>query len=254
VLIKLFKPKGPQMTTDFSKIKFNADTHRYFYDDKELSSVTWYIKQFQKPFDRDRIAERTAKKENIPLAQVLAEWDLKAENGRRLGTLVHEHIEKVLRGEDSGQLSLDPFLSLNTKAPEIVAFDQLWSELAPTISYNKDHIEWIIGDRSLGLAGTVDSMLFSPETGRYHIWDWKTGKFDLHNKWENLLPPFTAFDASKLHIYSLQVSLYRLIIEQNTDLELGDSYLVHLSEAGAHRHRAIDFREILMAYIEGGEI
>lgn len=248
--VTIFKPKGSKMYTDFNQIQFDADKHRYFLDGKELRSVTNLIKDFQKPFDRDTIAQRVASRENRPVAEVIAEWEAKGERGRVLGTLVHEHIEKVLRGESDGQLSFDPFLSMNTKAPEIVAFDRLWSDLAPTVSYCKEHIEWVIGDKNLGLAGTVDSMLFSPKTGKYHLWDWKTGKFDLHNKYEYLTGPFAHLDASKLHIYSLQLGIYRLIIELNTDLELGDSYLVHLSESGAQIHRAVDLREPLLTYLE----
>lgn len=246
----IFKPKGPKMKTDFSQIKFDADEHRYFLNGKELRSVTNLLKDYQKPFDRDGIAQRVANRESRSTAEVLAEWDAKGERARVIGTAVHAHIEKVLRGESDGQLSLDPFLGFNIKLPEIIAFDRLWCDLAPTVSYLKDHIEWVIGDESLGLAGTVDTVLFSPQTGKYHIWDWKTGKFDLNNRYENLLHPFSNTEASKLNIYSLQTSLYRLIIERNTGLDFGDSYLVHLSEQGAQIHRAVDFREILFNHLD----
>lgn len=241
------------MKTDFSQIKFDADKHLFYLGNLRLTPVTTVIKQFQKPFDRDGIGQRVSSQENRPLAEVLAEWDAKGERARVIGTTVHEHIEKTLRGEADGQLSFDPFLILNTKLPEITAFDRLWSDLAPTVSYCKDHIEWVIGDESLGIAGIVDTMLFSPQTKKYHLWDWKTGKFDLTNPYENLLGPFSHLDASKLHIYSLQLSLYRLIIELNTDLDLGDSYLVHLSAQGTQIHRAIDLREPLLKWFEVSE-
>lgn len=248
--VTIFKPKGTPMKTDFSLIEFNQDKHRYVYCGRELTPVTTIIKNFQKPFDREAVAQRVAKRENRHVAEVLSEWKAKGERSRILGTQVHEYIEGVLRGENNGQVSFDSFLSLCPKLPEIVAFDKLWSNLAPTVSWCKEHIEYVIGDISLGVAGTVDSMLFSPKTGKYHIWDWKTGNFDLHNRFDNLLGPFSKFDASKLHIYSLQVSLYRLIVELNTDLELGDSYIAHISESGAQIHRVIDFREPLLAYLE----
>lgn len=248
---QIYQPKGATMKTDFSQIKFDADKHRYFLGDKELRSVTNYIKDYQKPFDRDRIAAKTAAKENRSVAEVLAEWAATGEQARTLGTTVHSHIEKTLRGETNGQLTLDPFLSLNTRLPEIIAFDAFWSQLAPKVSYSKEHIEWVIGDTDLRLAGTVDTMLFSLETKKYHIWDWKTGKFDLDNKWENLLTPFDYLSAAKFNIYSLQVSLYRLIIERNTGLDLGDSYIVHLSAANGYQvHRAIDLRERLLDWME----
>lgn len=247
---QLFKPKGSKMQTKFDQIQFIEDKHRYIYNGQELLSVTQYIKQFQNVFDRDAAGRRVANRENRPLAEVLAEWDATGERARVIGKTVHEHIEQTLKGTDDGQMTLDPFMGLSTKLVEIIAFDGLWQSLAPTVSYSKNHIEWVIGDLNLGLAGTVDSMLFSPKTGKYHIWDWKTGKFDLYNRFEYLRPPFSHLDASKLHIYSLQVSLYRLIIELNTDLELGDSYLVHLSETGVNVHRAVDLRESLLEHLE----
>jgi len=247
---QIFKPKGATMITDFTQIKFDADKHRYWIGETELTSVTMAIKHFQKPFDRDRIAQRTADKKGLSVASVLAEWDATAERARRIGIATHEYIEKTLKGESDGQITLDPFLEMNFKLPEITAFDRLWCDLAPTASYCKEHIEWIIGDEEFGLAGTVDTMLFSPKTGKYHIWDWKTGKFELNNRFENLLYPFSSLDASKFHIYSLQTSLYRLIIERNTPLELGDSYLVHLSDQGAQIHRAVDFRQQLADYFD----
>jgi len=246
--IKPFILQEPKMQTDFTQIKFNADQHRYFLNGRELTSVTTKIKEFQKPFDRDGKARRVAEKEGRNVAEVLAEWEASGERGRRLGITVHEHIQKTLLGTENGQLALDPFMGLSTKLPEIVSFDRFWSQLAPLVSYCKEHVEWVIGDEELGVAGTVDTMLFSPETGKYHLWDWKTGKFDLNNRWENLLRPFAHLDACKLHIYSLQVSLYRLIIERNTGLDLGDSYLVHLTENGHQVHRAIDLREKLLAH------
>jgi ATP-dependent exoDNAse (exonuclease V) beta subunit len=238
------------MITNFSHIKFNADEHSYTLGDKKLRPVTHYLKGFQKPFDRDGIAQRTATKQSHSVAQVLAEWDATGERARTLGLAVHSYIEQTLHGNGTGQLTLDPFLSLNTKLPEILAFDNFWQQLAPKVCYSKENIEWVIGDADLGLAGTVDAVLFNSKTGKHHIWDWKTGRFDLENKFENLLEPFDYLSASKFNIYSLQVSLYRLIIERNTDLEFGDSYIVHLSSDGTAVYRAIDLRERLLDWME----
>ena len=248
---QIYQAKEPTMPTDFSQIKFDADNHRYFLGDRELRPVTQAIKLFQKPFDRDGIAQRTAAKQNRSVAEVLAEWDASGERARILGTTVHAHIEKTLRGEQNGQMSFDHFLSLNTRLPEICAFDAFWSKLTPSVTCNPDRVEWVIGDAELGLAGTCDALFYSLDTGKYHLWDWKTGKFDLENKWEDLYEPFNYLSASKFNIYSMQVSLYRLIIERNTDLDLGDSYIVHLQPTGAYEvHRAIDLRERLLDALE----
>lgn len=246
---QLFQPKENTVKTNFTDIRFDADEHRYFIGDQELTSVTTAIKQVQKPFDSNGIAAKVAAKEGRPISTILAEWEAKGEKGRALGTLVHQHIEKTLRGEIDPQATLDPFLSLNTLAPEIQAFDVLWSTLAPTVSYRKNHIEWVIGDADLQVAGTVDMLLFSHETQKYHLWDWKTGKFQLSNQWQALLKPFDYLDDCQLNVYSLQTSLYRLIIERNTALDLGDSYLIHLSADGYQVYRALDLRERLLDWM-----
>lgn len=238
------------MKTDFSSIRFDAKEHRYFYGDQELTSVTKTIKRLQTPFDKHGVAARTAAKEGKSVQQVLAEWEAKGEKGRNLGTAVHDYIKRTLLDIQSPQATLDPFLALNTLAPEIVAFDRFWAELQPKVVYDASDIEFIVGDYDLRVAGTVDSMLYNPETEKYHIWDWKTGKFELSNRWQNLLPPFDHLEDCQLNVYSLQVSLYRLIIESNTDLELGDSYLVHLSPYGYKVHRALDLRAKLLDWMD----
>ena len=233
------------MTTDFSQIKFDSYFHRYSYQGRSLNNVTGYLKQFQKPFDRDGVAKRVAERDGRKVAEVLAEWDLSGERARVLGVAVHQHIRNTLCAVE-GQFSFEPFLSMNVKAPEVITFDRLWAELANAVICHPEQVEWVIGDVELGIAGTVDAFLFSQATGQYHIWDWKTGKFDVENRFERLLPPFDDLSASKLNIYSLQVSLYRLIIERNTSFKTGDSYIVHLGQEGHSVHRALDLREKLL--------
>lgn len=246
---QIYQPNRGTMT-DFTKIVFDADKHTYTLNGKKLNSVTEYLKEFQKTFDREGISKCVAEKEGRSVAEVLAEWDATGERARIMGTAVHSYIEQTMRGNGNGQLSLDPFLDLNTMLPECLAFNDLWRQLSPKVSYSREHIEWVIGDEYLRIAGTADMMFYSPETGKHHLWDWKTGKFDLDNKWEMLLEPFDYLSASKFNIYSLQISLYRLIIERNTNFELGDSYLVHLSPNGYQVHRAIDLRERLLECLE----
>lgn len=246
---QLFQTRRNTVQTNFTDIRFDADQHRYFIGDKELISVTKTIKQLQKPFDKEGMAARTAAKEGKSIQQVLAEWEAKGEKGRALGTLVHSHIQKTLLAIPDEQTSFDTFLSLNTLAPEITAFNRLWADLESKVAYSPLDIEFIVGDADLGVAGTVDSMLFGNDTGQRHIWDWKTGKFELSNRWQKLLPPFDYLDDCQLNVYSLQVSLYRLIIESNTNLDLGDSYLVHLSPDGYQVHRALDLRAKLISWL-----
>lgn len=247
---QIYRMERTMPTTDFNQIVFDAERHKYFYGDQELISVTRKIKEIEPPFDREAAAQRVAEREGKQPVTVILEWEQKAERGRQLGNAVHEHICKTLiEGKNGLQMPLDPFLLLNTELPEISAFNDLLQKLMAKILWSKEHVEWVVGDHRLGIAGTLDCIFYSLETHHYHLWDWKTGKFDLTNRFANLLPPFDHLENSHFNRYSLQASLYRLIVELNTSLDMGDSYLVHLTPNGAEVHRAIDLREKIVDWL-----
>lgn len=86
--------------------------------------------------------------------------------------------------------------------------------------------EYIIGDIKLGLCGTFDRLYYNESSGEYEIWDFKTDK---EIKFSNKYDKFKLFDldACGFEKYSLQTSLYKLIIQENTPIQLGESYIVH---------------------------
>ena len=218
---------------------FNPDYHSYTYHGAKLQSVTAALKKFHPAFDKAAVAKRVAEKNGQTVAEVLADWEARGKIAIDKGNRVHKHIEETLNGTIPA--GVDPFLIFNERLPEMDAFDRLWEGMSQFV--RPIQVEWVIGDFDWGLGGTVDTMMVNEHTGLFHIWDWKTGKFDTSNLWEKLLPPFETFDACKLNVYSLQVSMYRLIIERNTGLSLGDSYIIHLSEDGRHNiYPAKDFR------------
>lgn len=237
--------------TDFSQIKFNSRYHRYWYDGRELTSVSKTLGRIKPPFDAPTIAARVADREGRTVEAVLAEWDRKRQSGLSRGTQVHQYIERVLHGEFS--VRSDPVLDLNETLPEIGAFDQFWRRLQGAIAPQVEQIEWVVGDAALGVAGTLDALLLDTNQGTLHLFDWKTGsKFRTDNPWQTLLPPFDDLDDCELINYSLQVSLYRLMIERNTDLELESGYIVHLAEDGSYQtFEALDLGEPLLAWLGG---
>lgn len=244
------------MPTDFDQIKFNEQYHTYTLDGKRLENVTGLVGKLKQPFDRDGIAARKAAERGITVDKILAEWDRARQDGQNRGTAVHNYIYDRL----TQPATLDKFLALNDQAklPEMVAFDNLWAELSQIA--NLTHAEWIVGDYDLGIAGTVDALLWATDgSNTCHLWDWKTGKeFNVFSPWgKTLMPPFDDQHECELTIYSLQLSLYRLIIEANfgpDEFPLGDSYIAHLHPAGIYTiHKAIDFRERLLSWLKDGK-
>lgn len=233
------------MNNLFQNIQFDKTYHTYSLNGENLTSATRTINNLKPPFDAKYWSERKAKERGVPPAVIRQEWDQKREASRQKGEQVHAHIEKILRG----QTEFDPYLDLNDTLPEIQAFNDYWSIVRGGIS--AEQVEWVVGDAALKIAGTLDALLFSNVTEQYHVWDWKTNsRFKQSNRFQTLKPPFDDLDDCELAVYSLQSSLYRLIVERNTDLNVGDSYIVHLAASGAYTiHKALDLRERLSDWL-----
>lgn len=235
------------MATVFSQIVFDPEWHTYTLDGKRLTSVTKLIYGLKPPFKADYWAEKKAAERGVSKEVILKEWDDNKKASTEKGTKVHKYIEDTLLGRANGPT--DDLLALNTKLPEMVAFDQFWSQGKEFL--DPQQVEWVIGDQGLGIAGTTDVVFLNQRSGKLVLCDWKTGsKFNTANRFQRLAAPFEDLDDCEIYTYSLQSSLYRLIIERNSDSRLDDGYIVHLNSQGyCEIHKAVDYRERLLNWL-----
>jgi hypothetical protein len=229
-----------------SDVVFNQADHSYWLDGRRLESVTTVVKSIVPAFDRDKVAGCVSSRRGIPVETVLLEWETKSAVALEKGTRVHAYIEDVMAG------IVDPVLSaVNEKLPEMLAFDLAWRSLRDRLNAEVVGREQIVASAALGIAGRVDAILrltLPDGTAAMCIFDWKTGKFSDRNPFESLLKPFSDLPNSEVHVYSLQTSLYRLILEEDGE-SYHHSYLVHLSEHGTYRaYRSIDYRDRLRGW------
>lgn len=234
----------------FANIIVDTKNHGYRIGDKSLISATTLVSRLKPDFDKDSISKRVAERDGISQEEVLRQWEKKGEQGRDRGTRLHTYIEDLMDGK------IDPITrGVNDKLPSMEAFDKVWEKLSSKFKANMIYQEVVVGDEQYCVAGRVDAV-FSLEVKNnrsMHILDWKTGKFRIDNHYEKLLPPFDDLDNCELNAYSIQLSLYKLIIEKNTDLKLGESYLVHLRDDGEFMmHRARNFTERLNDWLKDG--
>jgi ATP-dependent exoDNAse (exonuclease V) beta subunit len=242
--------------TIFTDIKFDAPTHTYTVDGIPLRSVSSVYSAYVPPFDAPRIAAKVAAKRGTTPETLIAEWEAKRDRAAAKGTKVHDYIQSVLRPAPvDPNAETDAFLALNAapvKLPEMEAFDKFMLHAAD-LKLQIMEVEWVVGDKELRIAGTVDAVAFSEVTGKWHILDWKTNEnYNTENRWENLLPPFSSLPNCEHAKYSLQISLYRLLIERNFPKEWGDPlnimgspYIVHLDQYGDFTvHRPHDCRPV----------
>jgi len=242
------------MKTDFSKIEFNSQFHTYTYEGgQNLASTTKTISSLKGPFNAEAISTRVAARRGVSKSDILAEW----EASRQAGLQIHERIAAFLRpltGPAGPAASPDPLLASNLTGPHLTAFSQLWFDHL-MVNYTPVQVEWIIGDAELGLGGTADALFLNRQSNSLHLFDWKTNKrFTESNPYGSFWSPFEDLDDCHLEEYSLQISLYRLIIERNVEIELSTSYLVSLTASGYFViHQAKDYRERLLAWLEKGK-
>lgn len=209
---------------------FDEVRHTYTLDGVELPSATQLVSTLKPHFDAPSVAARVAMREGRDAATILAEWDAKRQRACDLGHLVHGCIEAQMRGTPT------------TGGPaEYRAWLQWWQQRGER-TMEPVHIERRMASAAMRCAGTVDAIFKSAKTLDHHVFDWKTnGTFRERNQYrENLLKPFDDVPNCELGIYSIQLSIYRLMIEAEEG-PCGDSWILHLTPSGAKPYKCWDF-------------
>ena len=223
----------------FNHIKFHDEEHKYYMDGKRTDSVTSVIGKYKHPFDKDFWSKKKADERGITKEEILTEWKYKADFSCERGSAFHEFAENYLANKvfpfpehkiTNALGSEDNMLECKEGVYKLIDmfkkfYDDSHGKLVPV------RAEVVVGDREWGITGMIDQLFFNEKSGKLEIWDWKTNKaIKKDNKWQQFKKPLSHLDVCELNTYSLQLSFYRLIVERNTELELGDSYIVWFNE------------------------
>jgi hypothetical protein len=222
----------------FNKIIFNEADHSYYIDGQECISVTSLISKFKKPFNTDLIAKKYAQKNGLDYNDVIDEWELKGKTASMKGSEVHKYAENI-------------FFNKHYQVDESLVSKELITQVD---NFRKDSInrlipvraELIVGDPRLLVCGMIDKLFYNVMKGCLQIWDYKTNKdISKFNKYGNRMTNgLSSLHESEFNVYSLQTTVYKRIIERNTNLRLGDSYVVWLNESNDN------YKVIKMDYME----
>jgi hypothetical protein len=104
------------------------------------------------------------------------------------------------------------------------------------------------------LAGTLDA-LFKLNEGRY-VGDWKTNKkfttdSDKEGRKQKLLYPFDDMWDNSLNGYSIQLSLYRLMLQEESGYETQGGFLVWIGpNEEPEMHKIVDLRNQLYDFLQ----
>ena len=88
----------------------------------------------------------------------------------------------------------------------------------------------MVYDEDMELAGSVDMVYRDEKTGKLHIYDWKRCReIKKYNKWQcSIHPKIDHIPDTNFWHYSLQLNMYKRIIERKYGEEVGELWLVCL--------------------------
>ena len=233
----------------FEDIKFEFDpaAHRYTYEGDTFTSVTRFIQQFHKPFEQDYWSKKKAEQSGVPQDWILAEWKKLNDYANEVGTDTHQWIE------DYFNKIWKPLPSNPDVIHRINKFNKIYCKQLHKLEPLKFEVR--VFSKKWKIAGMIDSLFVY--RGKIYILDWKTNKDftdDNHQKgtYEKLLAPFQDHYKNHLNEYSIQLSMYSLILEE-WGFDVGGAYLVHIGpgDEDAELYKVVDMRDNLKLFLNG---
>lgn len=233
----------------FNDVQFEFDPklHRYTYEGEPFISVTRFIQQFHKPFEQDYWSKVKAEQAGVPQDWILAEWKKLNDYANEVGTDTHQWIE------DYFNQIWKPLPNNLDVIHRINKFNKIYAKQLHKLEPLKFEVR--VFSPKWKIAGMIDSLFVY--RGKIYILDWKTNKDftdDNHPKgtYEKLLAPFQAHFKNHLNEYSIQLSLYSLILEE-WGFQVGGAYIVHIGpgDEEAELYKVVDMRDNLKLFLNG---
>lgn len=219
----------------FNDIIFNDELHIYTSKTKNIKyiSATGLVSSIEQ-FDTIEIANKQADELGVSVQNILDNWELNKKYASNLGSEIHKYIElywqnKIYFGDTNvfnawKTLNLDMQNDFNLRTNNYNNYHK--SLIANFIALKN---EFVIYDETYGVAGMIDLLCYEKTTSNIYIFDWKSSKeIKKENPYQKLNFPLSKYDNCNFITYSLQLSIYKTILEMNTNLKIKDMYLIHI--------------------------
>lgn len=237
----------------FHELRFEEKAHRYTIPrgrlDMELPSVSTLVGRFEPLTDWDAIRRRYAQRHGLAERDVERAWREKNIRSTNNGTSTHLYGEWCMRMA-LGRTDFDPVIApqyqdgyLIPYSPKQEAVEKFWDDaiaVRPLYPLLPEARMFMPPDNGLGIppyAGTADMLFAFNREGRWEtlLMDYKTNAA-LANDYNRehgrkLLAPFGDMAEEPLSAYTIQLSLYQLMLE-NIGIPVADRRIVWLKEDG----------------------
>lgn len=250
---------------DDERFVFNEEKHEYYYLSEDLNSriqtfrsATNLIEEFKEPFDSETKAKECSEGNNPKYKgrdpdEILLEWSTKGSNAAALGTAVHQWIE-FFRGGFEPEIPEDlpetpQELSVKYR---VERFKEIYEQRLHSVVPLRQ--EFRVFSRKWGIAGTMDDLGFVKLEDGLLVGDWKTnGKFatdeDFIGRFRKLRYPFEDLWDNDINKYSIQLSLYRLILEEEAGIETKEGFICWIGPEETKLFKTLDLRDRLRKYL-----
>lgn len=219
-----------------ARITFDEESHTYTIDGSRQgwTSCTQFIHGFVQEFDADAIISKMmnsrkwseSKYFGMTPDAIKAQWSASANEASTAGTRMHLDIERYNNADPVGNLAGDNYVP--NQSPEweyFLEYDKRWREKNGFIPYRT---EWLVFKEDIKLAGSIDMLYLKPD-GTLAIYDWKRAKeIKFDNPYQNCLEPIDNLPDTNYWHYSLQLNIYRKILEELYDVKVSELALVVL--------------------------
>jgi hypothetical protein len=244
--------------SSFRNIIYYDQPHKYYVGDRNLISCTTFLGLFKPKFETEVIAEKYAKSRGLDKDDVIDEWDFKRDFSCLKGTLIHKYAEdyvnnKIFPYDGAPFVKLFGLDIMKSKFDRLkILYEKFYNDSQKNLIPIKS--EMIVGDEELGIAGCVDQIYYNKKAGEFQIYDYKSNKkigtkSDYNQRFKH---PVSHLEMCELNSYSLQLEMYKYILERNTGIKIGSCYLVWLFEENDSYkiYKTYDMREEILSMVD----
>ena len=241
----------------FSRLQFLEEGHKYFVHQDDgttisLPSVSHVCHQFQPEVDWEAIAQRKAIKEGIPKEELQRQWKENNIRSTNNGTITHEFGEAYMYFFQGRPELMPERVKLQYEDGFLIPYGNKEKAICKFYEdiYRLDNFYPVMPeariytgleggglDLSQNYSGTFDMLFACQIKGKWKLilLDWKTNA-SLENafnqaKSNTLLNPFSYMIDEPKSIYTIQLSLYQMGLEQ-LGYEIADRKIIWLKDDG----------------------
>ena len=234
------------------RIQFEEESHTYTIDGTRAgwTSCTGFLHHFFEEFNADAVIAKMmasrkwseSKYYGMTAAEIKAQWDAKRDAASAAGTRMHldiEHFYNALPACWTAE-GTDRTVDIDTGIAVMREADSWEPNAGPEwnyfCAYQRTHgatfepfrTEWLVFDEEHKVAGSID-MVYKKSDGTLAIYDWKRAEeIKTENKFQSGVGPVDHLPDTNYWHYSLQLNVYRYILQKHYGYTVSELALVVL--------------------------